>query len=824
MGLIVDIRWDSRPSNRVETFFRGTEIVGVAHFRDAETLEYVDVSGVAARAWVPGGALLDPAPVVAEVATGRWSVTIGLLAAVYSGEWRIEASCSSPVAQLGIRDFILASPEPDETAPPGVTYYDAVSLLALAEAEAERAEAAADEAESAVSAGLGPVATSSVGGTDTAYTASSAQNVASGRSYWFTPNATNTGSATLSINGGTARSLRTEAGTQLIAGQLRSGVQYLIQFDGTLFRVLGLRLAQRFQSRVNLIGATATLDGAADGAEGTILARLGGMATGSPFLQVTDGAGGLTTALFAYGAGNSAGRPAREVRAFGPVRVEGDLTVVGSLNAASSSISANDVGEMMSTVAGPGDEVLIQTLTSTDTTPVQPTGADLNRRGWANVNGAWWDFDGLPKHADFEVGIGAAKVVNLYTGTATNWVGRTSNVVQVTGPAIIRAQTLQELGDMMLSSPTGATLTDVSTPTIPVYGRAWIIAGQSWFKRLSEGGRAGILATYRALGATTPATRIIDCAYGASGLFTGTVGDIGEDGEDEEDDTNFYWDHINDEPGPNATGMLATILAWVAANPTQPFPEAVLWQYGLPDLNILAATGDNTPAAWTAAQASMQAWLDAELSSALSTTVELNHFICPLPARKIGVWPESQWYALRRAQLDVIGTAPRTFRGPDTYDSVRMWNDGHHGFAMQKRSAARIPYFVENALRSATHYTGPRITDFHEVSSSEYWVRIERGYVSTGVTASLVRPALPAGFGLLPSGSLFQNRVAVSRYSWTTDANPGGDPLADDILRIFPTTPQSGLQLAYLYGSGYETEIPGNIVRDLRTFMPLQIW
>jgi hypothetical protein len=195
-----------------------------------------------------------------------------------------------------------------------------------------------------------------------------------------------------------------------------------------------------------------------------------------------------------------------------------------------------------------------------------------------------------------------------------------------------------------------------------------------------------------------------------------------------------------------------------------------------------------------------------------------------LPARKLGVWNENVWYALRRAQLDVITTAPRTFRGPDAYDSVRMWNDGHHGFLMQARVAARMPFYVRNALHSGTHYTGPEITDTHEISSSEYWVRIVRGQVSPGVYATLTRPANPAGFGLLPAGSHYiETRVDVARYSWTTDTNPD-DPLeTDDILRIFPRTPASGLRPVFMYGSGYETAQPSRLIRDLRTFLPLKI-
>lgn len=118
MSVTVDLRFDARPSARVEQFFRDTTITAFGHFRDAETLQYVNVTGVSARAWIPGGALLDPAPTVAEVRAGVWSLTIAASAAVWSGTWRIEISCTGPSAELATRDFVLSAPEPDEALPP----------------------------------------------------------------------------------------------------------------------------------------------------------------------------------------------------------------------------------------------------------------------------------------------------------------------------------------------------------------------------------------------------------------------------------------------------------------------------------------------------------------------------------------------------------------------------------------------------------------------------------------------------------------------------------------------------------------------------------
>lgn len=140
MAILCDLRFDSRPSNRAEQFLRGADVIAYAHFRDALTLEYVAVTGVSAIAYIPGGTELDPAPTVAEVSTGIWSVTVTAAAAVYSGAWRIQVNCTGPTAAVAIRDFTLSDPEPDESAPPSVTYYSAVALVERAEAAILAAE------------------------------------------------------------------------------------------------------------------------------------------------------------------------------------------------------------------------------------------------------------------------------------------------------------------------------------------------------------------------------------------------------------------------------------------------------------------------------------------------------------------------------------------------------------------------------------------------------------------------------------------------------------------------------------------------------------
>jgi hypothetical protein len=56
----------------------------------------------------------------------------------------------------------------------------------------------------------------------------------------FTPDVANTGSATLKVNGGTARGLRTATGSNLVANTLAAGRTYAAQRVGAVYRLLGV--------------------------------------------------------------------------------------------------------------------------------------------------------------------------------------------------------------------------------------------------------------------------------------------------------------------------------------------------------------------------------------------------------------------------------------------------------------------------------------------------------------------------------------------------------------------------------------------------------
>lgn len=79
----------------------------------------------------------------------------------------------------------------------------------------------------------------SVGGTTIAYTGTvlGLTAYAAGQTFWFTPNATNTGASTLNLNGLGARNIFRRDGA-VVLNQLIGAVPYLLYYDGTQFRII----------------------------------------------------------------------------------------------------------------------------------------------------------------------------------------------------------------------------------------------------------------------------------------------------------------------------------------------------------------------------------------------------------------------------------------------------------------------------------------------------------------------------------------------------------------------------------------------------------
>lgn len=102
---------------------------------------------------------------------------------------------------------------------------------------------------SAFEESVGPYLLTSVAGTSPNYTATALGVGAyeTGQTFLFTPHADTTGAPTINVNSQTAKAIRDHTGTALTSGALKSGHQYLIVYDGTLFRVVSTGIFSAFR-------------------------------------------------------------------------------------------------------------------------------------------------------------------------------------------------------------------------------------------------------------------------------------------------------------------------------------------------------------------------------------------------------------------------------------------------------------------------------------------------------------------------------------------------------------------------------------------------
>lgn len=686
-----------------------------------------------------------------------------------------------------------------------------VSLLRI------QVSAQASALESINSFGLGVVKLTAAAGTDTEYAATGFYDPVYGMTANWTPAANNGGDAYLTWND-TRKRLRTESGSVLTAGLLRSGVRYQIVYDEALdsFIVLGLFLQPRVQSRNRHMGISATLD-FYETTESTVLARIaaiassGGTTEGQLSFQVGTTASGLSTALQIFAQTTA--------RFYGPILTAGADEVYHLNNPPP--FEMDDVGLLIGTAGGFTHEAAVVPFSPPAAGILTPfAGAELNKQGWAGTANSWFDCYPMRIHTTQRIGVKSSVTASFWTGTSTTWANWSTRVMQVVGPAVVEITKFQSQDEMVISAPVGTLVSvSVSTCTIPNYGQVWIIGGQSWMERASFNGAPGVFETYVSLSATraNPSVKFIPAAAGASALLYGSAAVS----------TNFWWDQRTNVPGPNLLQAASVVADWMIKNPGQPRPTAMLWCYGLNDMTALTSTGDNTPAKWTASQILAQNYLDSAITSLTGVSVSLHHFIAPVPAWQTGTFDEEKWYAQRRAMLQVVADDVRSHRLADAYHLPRITDDEHHDFERQKQWAATWPYFVENALYGGTFYEGPEIIAFTTVSAGEYRARIQRGYIDVSTAAVLNRPDRPHGFGLIPPGSngddFIQIGVSIASYSWTTDT-PVVGPQDDDILRIFPKTPALQLKLAYPYGSLGEQRQQSRYVKDLRTGLPLKTY
>lgn len=112
------LRFGARPSSRIKRVPRDVSVTTYADFFDPLTGRAVDVSGVACRVWLPGGALLSPALTPTEIRAGHWSVDVTPAYSDPVQPYRVEVSCTTPDSASATIDFYVYASEPDAGTPP----------------------------------------------------------------------------------------------------------------------------------------------------------------------------------------------------------------------------------------------------------------------------------------------------------------------------------------------------------------------------------------------------------------------------------------------------------------------------------------------------------------------------------------------------------------------------------------------------------------------------------------------------------------------------------------------------------------------------------
>lgn len=687
------------------------------------------------------------------------------------------------------------------------------------EAAVAAAEAAASAASAAAATTNGVVVLTTTPNTAAEYIATGAVGAGSGKRAQWTPDVANSGDCFLTWNS-TRRRLRPRTGAStLVAGAVVAGEALDIFDNGSSYVILGVSNTGRTVGRHHMIGAAATLDGyLTEGS--TVVSRLGGFSAGSIFGQVDNGAGGVTTAFYAYGSGNAAGRPTGEFRTFYDTRIEGNLTVVGTLTATlpASTLDAvqptDAIIQVMEEFGGSNAyETLAETRTVLNTHPYQITPSDAGRQVRCNVNGAWIDCGDMMDGSTALLNIQTAGTVTIYTGEAVNWTDRTQSRVQVSKG---RYRVHHGIGnEWEIEAVNGKTITDVTT-TIPTCNRRIAVLGYSNGVRTIKN-VSGWRDQFATWGEDPSVVNVISgvgasCFLegGESGFIDGNAGTY-----------NHWWKSRTSAPGPN----IATFLAAVAAQPSTPTLEFVFVHLGYPDMNLWNAADNPISLALTEAQM-VTAWADClnyiKGASGLNLP-SLKFIICPMAHRHVAVWDRKLWYAQRRMMLQLCADHPTlAVRGPDSFDLRYIPADGHPTIRSQSIFSARWARWSETIAGRKTEFLGPKVIDVIQDSNTSTRVIIDpydEAMTFPGRSGDLTNAPIPPGIALLPPGSdyITHDPIEISNLRWSVSSG--------NWVMTLTHADTAGVRFCWPYGFMNETgEDPAQCIRATLSGDPLQTY
>lgn len=639
----------------------------------------------------------------------------------------------------------------------------------------------------------------SVGGTTTAYTASSAVagDPADGSWFVFTPNATNTGSnPTLAINGGTARTLVLAGGT-VVAGQLVSGVRYMLHRVGSGYVVhpanIGVTVGTCEAVSSNGVAYTATVTAVPIMSQRTILKFTPDKTnTGSPTLAIN---GGSAISILTE---DAKAIPAGKLKS-GSYYLLWNLTGVAYIAFGVDDIIRETEGAIDASETHRREAAREKTLTTggSDSLPIYVLpSADLDR--WIVSEG---DAGRIVHVAGTDVVVDL-QFVRPGSGTPIYvYVADSSSAKLQQGPGrktltagantlvqIIRPQDDHYICTALSGSLTeGADVNDAAAAR----DRSFITAGQSHAAGFIQGGGLhGLQLGLRDIG-FTPSLWPIQGATGGSGLTA------------ESNAVEYWWDPATLTPGPSALTWKAALNGRPAA---QPAPTAIYWCFGQTDAAQMGALTEFSIANYAQNLRDLFAWMRDEIEDD-GGAANCPIIITPVGSQDAIVPTAAQYSAVRWVELALIAEDAYIFQGPSTYDLPRRYYDSHPTLEGQKLQGYRLATTLNTIWNSGTVKPGPVVTQVQELDSgARYRIHIDISRTANPFT----KYENVYGFAILAAGAtpLTGSPLPIKRKAW---ALVGGTTWC---LDLYLDVASVGATVMYPWGSFYESAT-GRFVRDI---------
>lgn len=612
----------------------------------------------------------------------------------------------------------------------------------------------------------------------------------------FIPSTTNTGAATLALNGGAARAIVDGKGQALQSGMLEAGQQYELIYNGTQWQ-MQWAIRQRFfqiTATSSLIlgpSALASISVSAAGEiilsspVGGVLTEVGRFDNSTGFLRLTNGlriGSTVGSAIDVYWRNNP--------QPFIPGLITSD--------------ALGETAAFVQTIERPDDSDPVYIGT---TKPYCVTAFDLGRTIVVNATGATLD---LQKWTDGQsIKIVANAACTLYSGPDKTWNNQVAANRNMAVPAnsivtVTRVGTVlfYETAANVLFNSGAQAARDLSIATIGQSLAAYFIehAGVGGYQA-QQALLAGAAASWPANGWDSNRSSIwpINAALGSSALLEAN------------NPSNFWWTTAGG-PGPRATEAVTKINAAVALG--QPMPALLHWVQGEADRVGLAA-GTTTYLQYRNAQVALFNWLRSQLSRPSLPIV-----ISPLGADDTNAISKGAYIAIREAQVWVTTQLANVSLAPEKYDLPRKYTDVHLTYKGTGMMGARLALAAGNILNGQSNDLGPSILSF--VGGSTTHVITFSGTTQPDRPNASTNPGEPpVGFQLRSPGdpvTATYYTVPSWGYAWST--NGSGNP----VLTLTTTQDATGCVLAYP-GTSLQEVRGRRIVRGLfAPFLPLRAW